>query len=502
MPTPQEKRFLRLAVAQKELTREQGEACLQMQAQKQRDGSSIPIWDCAVLQSMLDQDTAEALQEQAGDLNRDKLGDYSILRKLGEGGMGSVWMAVGPDKQRVAVKLLTPGLSIQRQFLTRFFREAQAAIKLQHDNIVRGLAVGEDAGYYFFAMEYVDGRSVRDIMKQSGPVPPARATEILLQVAEGLAYAHEHGVVHRDIKPDNIMVTRDGVAKLADLGLARQVDSEMTALTRTGTAMGTPYYMAPEQGIDAKRADARSDIYSLGATWYHMIIGEVPFDGGTPLEIWQKHQKQPVRPPSALRTDVPRGVSFTIERMMAKEPDRRIQSARDLCQIIREQCMGERDIAKELGLDRPKAQESMWDMKLHVAGGLEGRRLSLSDVRTRIRKGLIARDTPTRRAGNHGSYQPASAFRELAREFPRDYAVPTETDISTPDATTRAQLHTLVKDFDKEKRAYGRRRKLHRLVPYLISLGVLTAFAVAAWQLWPTIRGFLGGLAGGGDPAP
>jgi len=252
--------------------------------------------------------------------------------------------------------------------------------------------------------------------------------------------------------------------------------------------------MAPEQGTDAKRADARSDIYSLGATWYHMITGRVPFDGATPLEIWQKHLKEPVRPVTAVQPGVPRGVSLTIEQMMAKDPDHRIQTARQVCEMIRERCLGERDIARELGLERKKAPESLWDMKIVVGGRLEKRRFALSEVRTRIRKGQVTRDTPTRRAGSRDEYQPAAAFRELAREFPRDYAVRTVTDIPKEGADARAQLHTMVEHFDDMQRAHRRKRMLRRWTPYLVQLAVLLALAALVWKFWPNIRDLVTGL--------
>ncbi len=487
MATPQEKRWLRLAVGHRAITREQAQECLDFQGRKRAEGSKLPVWDCAVLQNMLDQDLAEKLQRAAGDLKVEKLGSFEIISKLGEGGMGSVWKAMGPGKRLVAVKLLAPHLAAQRPLLTRFFREAQAAIKLQHPNIVRGLEVAEDSGFYFFAMEFVDGRSVREILRESGPLPPARATELILQVGKGLAYAHENGIIHRDIKPDNIMVTREGTAKLADLGLARQIDAEVTALTRTGTAMGTPYYMAPEQGNDAKRADARSDVYSLGATWYHMVTGHVPFDGATPLEIWQKHLKEPVKAPSSLQPAVPRNVSLTIERMMAKDPDQRIQTVREVCRMIEERCLGERDVARELGLDKPQAQEQIWEVKVAVGGRVEKRRLSVSDLRTRIRKGQITRETPARRLSGHSEYQPAGSFRDLEREFPRDYATATVTHLPTEKPGTRHELHQLVTEFDSAQTSYARKRALKKLVPLLVKLGILGAIIVLIWRMWPSI---------------
>jgi serine/threonine protein kinase len=496
MPTPQEVRFARLAVTRKLLDREQIDSLLGFQADKLSQGSRLPLWDCAVLQNMLQQEVAERLQEDAGDLKTAKLGDFRLLHKLGEGGMGSVYLGVGPHRERVAIKVLADNLAKQRTFLTRFFREGQAAIKLSHPNIVGGVAIGEDGGLYYFAMEYVAGQNVAEMIEKSGALPPERATEFVLQVAEALAYAHENKIIHRDIKPDNIMVTRGGVAKLMDLGLARQMDSDLTALTRTGASMGTPYYMAPEQAEDAKRADERSDIYSLGATWYRMVTGRVPFEGSTAYEVFQKHLGEPLRSPQAVRSSIPRGVSLTIERMMAKEPDRRIQTARRLCETIRDQCVGARDIQKELQLQRPKVKETMWDVKIAVGDRVEKRRLALSEVRTRIRKGQVARDTPAKPAGARDIYQPAESFRELAREFPQDYAVSAgQRKDDTP--ATRVMLHDLVTHYDSARKSYGRRKKLRKMLPYLIKLLILAGVGFAVWRFWPQIAGLFGRLVGG-----
>lgn len=497
MATPQERRFAWLAQARKLLTAEQIQQCVSFQEAKRKQGSTLPLWDCAVLQNMLKQGQAERLQSEAGDLGLAKLGAFKLIRKLGEGAMGSVYLGVGPGKERAAIKVLSDHLARQRTFLTRFFREGQAAIRLQHPNIVRGIDLGEEQGHYYYAMEFVRGRTVRQVMQDTDAVfPPARATEIVRQVAEGLAYAHEHGIIHRDIKPDNIMVTGGGVAKLADLGLARQTDGDLTALTRTGTSMGTPFYMAPEQAMDAKRADARSDIYSLGATWYHMLTGRAPFEGETSLEIFQKHLKQPLRAPQTINPAVPKGVSLTIERMMAKQPDNRVQTARELVELIDSQCVGDRDVEEELGLGRKRARESMWDVKVPVRGRLEKRRFSLSEFRKLARKGVVTRDTPARPAGRHEQYQPASAFTELARELPRDYSVHVHTADTQPTPTSRSKLHDLVSHFDAEKKAYRRRKKLKRALPHVLSLAIFAAVALAVWHWWPQISSFVGGLLG------
>ena len=501
MATPQETRFARLAIVQHALTKEQLDSCLEFQTQKRDQGSKIPLWDCAVLMGVLDEALAEKLAGKAGDLALIKLGEYTILQKLGEGGMGAVYLGMGADKQRVAVKVLSPQLAKQRQFLSRFMREAQACCKLRHDNVVAGLGVGEDSGHYFFAMEFIDGTSVDDMLQKSGPIPPDKATELIAQVAAGLAYAHENGIIHRDIKPANIMVTKDGVAKLADLGLARRVDAEETALTRTGTAMGTPFYMAPEQATDAKRADARSDIYALGGTWYHMIAGRPPFDGSTPLELLHMHMKEPLKPLQSVVTSAPRGVSFTIDRMMAKDPEQRIQTAAEVIRIIHEQCMGPRDVVGELGLSEKKPAESLWDVQMSVAGRMEKRRLSLADIRTRARNNQITKDTPVRRAGTRDAYQPAASFRELEREFPRDYATPVAATKIEP-TSSRAQLHNLMTHYDSEKRSFKRREWVKRVLPFVIEIAVILALAAVVWHYRAPIWHYISGLIHPASPTP
>jgi len=339
--TPQEDRFCHLALAGKALSREQLRRSLEFQAQKRDQGSIIRLWDCTVLLGLLDQQVAEDLQEQAGELDADTVGDFSIVRKVGAGAMGTVWLALAPDGRSVAVKVLSPQLAKVRPSLTRFLREAQAAIKLRHPNLVQGIALGEDQGRFFYAMEFVAGKDVRALIAERGAFPVDEGARIILQVTEALIAAHEQGIIHRDIKPSNIMVTADGVAKLADLGLVRYSEGDLTALTASGVGMGTADYAAPEQILDARRADARSDVYSLGATWYHMVTGRPPFTGVTPFEVCQKHLHEPLVPARLVRPDVPEAVSRIIERMMAKEPGGRFQTARELADAIGRECLRE-----------------------------------------------------------------------------------------------------------------------------------------------------------------
>ncbi len=373
MVSPQEARFSRLVCAENVLTKQQLEACSSVRAKKEDQGSKTKLWDCAVRMGMLEGTVAEKLADKAGDLPMDRLGDYAIQHKLGEGGMGSVYLGISPDGQKVALKVLSPLLARQGSLLNRFMREAESCCRLRHKNLVCGIGVGEDEGHYYFAMEYVDGPDVDHVLKTDGPLPVDVATDYIGQVAEGLAYAHGLGIVHRDIKPGNIMVTSDGVAKLSDLGLARCLDEGDSALTRTGTAMGTPFYMAPEQATDAKRADARSDIYALGGAWYHMIAGRPPFDGTTPVGLLLMHLKEPLKPLRTVVPGVPEAVSSTIERMMAKEPEDRIQTAAELVRIIRAECLGPARKAARRSAGKGKAAELPSDL---AATRIEPRRPS------------------------------------------------------------------------------------------------------------------------------
>jgi serine/threonine-protein kinase len=374
------------------------------------------IWDCAVLQDALDQPVAERLVEEAGELELHSLGDFWLLRKLGAGGMGSVWLALSPEEELVAVKLLDPELARERTFVTRFLREGQAALRLRHPNIVRGRAVGEDSGRYFFAMEFVPGSSVRAIVEAAGPISLREAALLVLQVAAGLAYGHERGIVHRDIKPGNILLTREGIAKLADFGLARRLDADLTALTRSGMGMGTPQYMAPEQIRDARSADARSDVYSLGATWYHMVVGRPPFLGATMLEVCQKHLGEELLPPAAANSTVPEEVSKIIERMMAKDPNERCQTAADVTAAVR--AAFPEDAARMPLLEAPVAVgPALYEVEVPTSSGVRSRSLFVSELKAGIRAGQIKADTPVRPLHSDAVFRPVRTIPELAGEF-------------------------------------------------------------------------------------
>jgi serine/threonine-protein kinase len=258
------------------------------------------------------------------------LGDFKVIRKIGIGGFGAVYLARQLSMNRdVALKVLARSKAVRPDFVERFLREARTLIRLIHPNIVRGYVSGEEQGWHYFAMEYVDGESLFSWLRRLGRLPVAESLHLTLRVADALSYAHQLNLVHRDIKPENILLTTDGRVKLADLGLAKEMDEDLS-LTRTGTGFGTPYYMAPEQARNAKYVDHRSDIYALGTTLYHCLTGKLPFKGDTALELILAKEKDPYTPVRRHNRDIPERVDLIVAKMLAKKPHERYQSCADL----------------------------------------------------------------------------------------------------------------------------------------------------------------------------
>jgi hypothetical protein len=261
-----------------------------------------------------------------------RIGGYLLMRRLGGGGMGDVYLAYDEKHRRqVAIKVLSEDLDGQKDFVDRFHREGRSGLHLQHPNIVRSLAYGQDAdsGRHYLVMEYVDGVSAQGLLDRVGRVPVGDAVHMILDIAHALEYAHSRNVIHRDIKPDNILITRSGVSKLADLGLAKRTD-EVSNLTGARQVFGTTYYMPYEQALNARYADGRSDIYALGATLYHLVTGELPFPGDNHLEVVEKKNQGQFLPASAHHGDVPRSLDRILGRMLAREPDDRYQTTSEL----------------------------------------------------------------------------------------------------------------------------------------------------------------------------
>ena len=264
--------------------------------------------------------------------------NFVLLERLGEGGMGQVFKARHRKLgQIVALKIIRKDRNAGPDSIRRFEREIQTASTLVHPNIVRAIDANEVDGTPFFVMEYVEGTDLARLVKQQGPLPPAQAAEYIRQAALGLQHAHEKGLVHRDIKPANLLLTKQGVIKLVDMGLARREsvdDTASTALTQLGSVLGTPDYIAPEQARNSKNADIRSDLYSLGCTFYFLLTGQPPFPGGALTEKLLKHQLDPPPPLSTFRGDVPPAIAAVIERLMAKRPHDRYQTPAELAAAL------------------------------------------------------------------------------------------------------------------------------------------------------------------------
>ena len=252
---------------------------------------------------------------------------YRIMRKLGSGGMANVYLAEDQELgRRVALKLLNDRHAADDQFVERFRREAQSAAGLNHPNIVSIFDRGRAEGTYYIAMEYLDGRTLKELLVRNGPTPIPIAIDYARQILGALSFAHRNGIIHRDIKPHNIVVGGDGRLKVTDFGIARSGASQMT---EAGSIVGTAQYLSPEQARGAP-VDPRSDLYSLGIVLYEMLTGNVPFTGDTPVEIAMKHLSQIPEPPSKLRPEVPHDLDAVVMRALAKEPDQRYGSTEEM----------------------------------------------------------------------------------------------------------------------------------------------------------------------------
>ena len=252
---------------------------------------------------------------------------YVIKRKLGSGGMADVYLAEDTELGRnVALKLLNERHAADEQFVERFRREAQSAAGLNHPNIVSIFDRGYAEGTYYIAMEYLEGRTLKELLVRNGPTPIPVSIEYARQILGALAFAHRNGIIHRDIKPHNIVVGSDGRLKVTDFGIARSGASQMT---EAGSIVGTAQYLSPEQARGAA-VDPRSDLYSLGIVLYEMLTGHVPFTGDTPVEIAMKHLSLAPEPPSALRPEVPHNLDALVMRALAKDPDQRYGSAEEM----------------------------------------------------------------------------------------------------------------------------------------------------------------------------
>jgi serine/threonine protein kinase len=311
-----------------------------------------------------------------------RVSNFDLVEQIAEGGMGTVYKARNRDTgQIVAIKIVPEGMANNQTLLKRFEKEFKAASNLDHPNVVRALEYGVLGGRPYLVMEFVDGESLGQRIERDGRIPEAEAVQIIALAAQGLHHAHKNGMVHRDVKPDNIMVTKDGQVKLADLGLVKEAENDIN-LTRTGRGLGTPHFMAPEQFRNAKNADIKCDIYSLGATLYQMVTGELPFRSLGPLDAWMKKINNELMPPRQVVPALSERIDWAILRAMSADPEKRPDSCREFVEDLTGQSTRKVAVSETDG-----AVQDVWYLQYQdetgethmVKGSMVGIRRSLKD---------------------------------------------------------------------------------------------------------------------------
>lgn len=307
----------------------------QSQGQWQPSGDAQPLASELVRTGLLTRWQADQLLQ--GRYKGFFVKKYKLLELLGSGGMSNVYLAEHLlMRRRVAIKVLPRNRVQDSSYLARFYREARAAAALDHHNIVRAYDIDNEGNNHFLVMEYVEGRDLEEIVRSQGPLDYARAADYIRQAALGLDHAHQAGLIHRDIKPANLLVTPSDVVKILDLGLARFSEEEIASLTVAyqENVLGTADYLAPEQAVDSHHVDARADIYSLGCTLYFLLLGEPPFPQGTLPERLAAHQQKEPPDIRQKRPDAPEDLVAICRKMMAKKPDERYGSAREVAEAL------------------------------------------------------------------------------------------------------------------------------------------------------------------------
>jgi serine/threonine-protein kinase len=366
-------------------------------------------------------------------------GRYRAVKRLGAGGMAEVWCAEDSVLgRRVALKLLSSHLAEDPEFRERFRREARAAAGLAHPNIVGIFDFGEWDGTPYIAMELVDGRTLKDVIRQRGPLPPATAIAVMEQILRALGYAHKRGIVHRDVKPQNVIVDEEGRAKVADFGIARAGASQMT---ETGTIVGTVQYISPEQA-EARPVDARSDLYSAGVVLYELLTGQVPFEGESVVSIAIRQINERPVPPGQLEPAIPPGLEAVVMRALEKDPARRFQTADEFIAALRAPARTPPPpVVEEVYVppDEPRSRWWLWLLALLVIAALAagayfltaGKKVDVPNVVGS--KSAEAADTLHRRGLE-------VAFRSVvSQKVPRDEVISQD-----PAAGERVKEHTTV----------------------------------------------------------
>ncbi len=382
MPSQDDLNFARQVVAAGICQRAEVEECLTHQHQAEQGGvNASRLAEILIERGYLTRSQFERMARPETDgkapPGSSRIGQYELLLKIGEGGMGAVYKARDTrNDQVVALKVLPRSKASDEAFLKRFELEARAAFELNHPNIVRGYDVGHADGYHFLVMEFVQGYDVCALLEQHGRLSETQVLNIIEQMAKALDHIATEHLVHRDIKPENILVTADNTAKLTDMGLTvgDATHGRRKRITEAGIAMGTPFYLSPEQIKGESDVDIRSDIYALGATAYEMITGRPPFEGETPAVVMMKHLNEHVPSPHDLDRTISLNFCHLLERMMAKDPFHRYQTPFELLQDARRVMKGKppvgiRPPAGRSSVARPIMHEESRRVDVPAKGG-------------------------------------------------------------------------------------------------------------------------------------
>lgn len=324
--------FVRELMARKLLTPEQLKEAIAVRKTILGTGIKIELDEVLLRKGFLTAQQLASVNAEFGKGRTDLIPGYEFLSKVGQGGMGAVYKARQLATGRlVAIKILLPSFGNEKHAVRRFLREAKAISKLSHPNIVEGFDAGYQRGTYYYAMEYVDGKTLAQILASGHRIKWNSALKITGQIASALAHAERHGILHRDVKPENIIIVSGGGAKLMDLGVAKLVGEGGSAtITGTGSVMGTPAYMSPEQARGRADVDIRSDIYALGLTLFEMLTGRKAFDALTPMAAMAKRIHEDPDYSALTRLHVPEAVTLIVKRMTARKRDQRYPNAAEL----------------------------------------------------------------------------------------------------------------------------------------------------------------------------
>lgn len=460
-----------------------------------------------------------------------QIGDFKLKSKLGQGGMGTVYLATQISLDRkVAIKTLSAELGKKENLVKRFIRECRSMAKLMHPNVVQVYSADSFKGIHYVAIEYINGKSLQDWYKQLGKMSIGDALHVVLVCADALKHAFEQNIIHRDIKPDNILVTRKGVVKLADFGLAKVVDEAEMDVTQTGHGLGTPMYMAPEQASNAKTVDFRSDIYALGITLYQLITGQVPFPGDDTLGIIMLKAKGQFASARKHNREIPETLDLIIDKMIARNPQQRFGSYDELIKSLSDLNLAHESLsfidaegrasmrmsgvgtttamntaaatrgsgASSGRIVDPKTgatgERDVWEVRLPDASGrLTTRKMTTDQVRRGFKSGGIDLKAIGRR-GSEGAHLPLAQFPEFSQDA--------HAAASRDKAAARGR--NLKDDFADLGRQYDRRNRwkwlknlfssAKGLVSLLIYLALLAGVVVGCYYAWQHFAG--------GSPTP